>query len=422
MKLNIKKLLIDSILGTLFLLFLLFVILKVSALAIFDVFNPIGEAIGDMEITDVVFSQFREDPTAEERIVLVNIGELGRAGIAEQINILNQYDPAVIGIDSYFYNERDSLGDVLLSQAIQNADSVVLVSKLLYNDSTQTYDSLAISQPNLFNQYAYTGYANLTTEARFQDDFKVNRAFLPKMEVDGHGVEYAFGVKLAQLFDPESAENFLNRKKFEEIINYRGNAIDFYGSNNYANMFPVLDVSDVFSENFVPEMIKGKILIFGYMGKDLTDTSWDDKYYTPMNKIYAGKSNPDMFGAVIHANIVAMILNRDYVNSFTELQAGTIGIILIFLNVMLFSIIYRRLPKWYDGLTKLIQLFEILIILYITIQAFDKFSFKLNLTLGIAGIALAGDGLEVFYGVIMNLFSKEGRKQLFHVYKYEETR
>lgn len=71
------------------------------------------------------------------------------------------------------------------------------------------------------------------------------------------------------------------------------------------------------------------------------------------------------------------------------------------------------LPKWYDGLTKAIQVIEAFLLLAIIIVVFYLFNYQLNLTLGIVAILLAGDSLEFYYGVVKNIFSKEERKELF---------
>ena len=114
-----------------------------------------------------------------------------------------------------------------------------------------------------------------------------------------------------------------------------------------------------------------------------------------------------MYGAVIHANIISMILHDDFVNVFPGWLDITIGIIIVFLNILLFSVIYRKLSRWYDGLTKMIQVLELMVLLFLIIMFFHWFTLKLTLTLAFVGIGLAGDGLEFFYSVIMNLFSRE---------------
>ena len=138
----------------------------------------------------------------------------------------------------------------------------------------------------------------------------------------------------------------------------------------------------------------------------------EDKYYTPLNSKYTGRSNPDMFGVVIHANIIAMILNEQYLDQMSETTAWLLAVLVCFLNVVVFSIIYYKLDKWYDGITKLIQLVEALILTFIIIIVFHYFDFKLNLTWTIIAVLFAGDSLEVYYGVLVNAWEKIEKKWL----------
>ena len=171
-------------------------------------------------------------------------------------------------------------------------------------------------------------------------------------------------------------------------------------------MFYTLDVDDVMTENFVPEMIKDKIVIFGFLVERLGDPSWSDKFYTPLNKKLAGKANPDMFGVVVHANIVSMILNEDVVTQMEEWQEIAMAIILCLLNVALFSIINTRLPAWYDGITKLLQLIQLLLYTVLMVLIFHWYSFKLNVTLTLAAVSLVGDVYEIYMSVFKNIYYK----------------
>ena len=162
----------------------------------------------------------------------------------------------------------------------------------------------------------------------------------------------------------------------------------------------------VLTEDFVPEVFRDKIVILGFLGEKIGDPSWADKFYTPLNKKLAGKSNPDMFGVVVHANIVSMILNKDFVDQMKEWQEALMAIILCLLNVALFSLINTKLPLWYDGITKLLQLVQLLIYTALMVLIFHWFSFKLNVTLTLAAVALVGDVFEIYMSVFKNLYYK----------------
>ena len=170
---------------------------------------------------------------------------------------------------------------------------------------------------------------------------------------------------------------------------------------------------DVFTENFTPELIKDKILIMGYLGEDLSDPSWADKFFTPLNSKIAGRANPDMFGVVVHANIASMVLYDMPVNNMGEFWGILIAIIVCFLNVVAFSWIYYNLSRWYDGITKMIQLIEVLIITLMVVLVFSAYSLRLNMTVTIFAVLLVSDSLEIYFGVIKNLFNRDERRRLF---------
>ncbi|MEQ9379052.1 MAG: CHASE2 domain-containing protein [Imperialibacter sp.] len=413
MKANRREFWLDSIFGTAFIFLLMWTFYSVTAFKIFDLFDPIGDALGDVELTDVVFSQLREPAIPDDRIVLVNLGRVNRADIGYMIDIVNQYEPKVIGLDTYFRTHKDSAIDATMESAFSRVDNLVIGSILQnFNEEKMEFDSLGKSLPR-FTQYAETGFVNFITDAQTQEELKMTREFTPKEMVAGQQ-ELAFAVKLAQYLEPEKVDRLLKRGNERETINYRGNVMDF-GASVYGTMFFALDVNQVFDQNFDPSLIKDKIVIFCFLGEYLGDRlTIEDKYYSPINSQFAGRSYPDMFGGVVHANIVAMILNEDYIDAMDDTTGAIIGVLLCLINVAAFSYIYRVYSKWYDGATKLIQLIEVLGISFMNVWVLDKFNYKPELTIGMVAIALAGDSLEVYYSVVKNsvtgLFKSRKRK------------
>ena len=180
----------------------------------------------------------------------------------------------------------------------------------------------------------------------------------------------------------------------------------------------MLPYFEVYDGNFVGEILTDKVVIFCFLGEELGDLeNFEDKFFTPLNETYVGRAFPDMYGGVVHANIISMILNEDFIFYLDEWQKYAIMIFGLFINIMMFSWIYKKLPKWYDGLTKLIQLVEFVGLVYIMIYMMDLYNLKLDFTLLLFAVAISGDGLEVFYGVVKNSLSREGRKELFKVSK-----
>ena len=425
-----KKFWLNCLLATVTVFALMWALSKLTQLNMFDAFDPIGQALNDFELTDYAFSNIREDPLVDDRILLVNIGNIPRAAIAEQIRIISQYKPRVIGIDGFFNCEGglrdtvncpqllDTMGNLLLSNAIAEAGNVVLVSKLL--QSTPLYksgvfdkwDSLEYSD-TVFQQFAHAGYANLATDAEYQDDVKICRSFFPSMDVKGAD-ELAFGVRIAMLYDSVATKKFLERNKDEELINFRGNvemqdvrlaaikSKDLH-TTKYPVMFFALDVDQVFRHEFFPELIKDKIVIFGFLGDRFGDPAWNDKFFTPLNKKVAGRANPDMFGVVIHANIVSMILDGDFIDELQEWHKYIIAFIFCYFNIALFFYINSRFPVWFDSVSLIIQVAQILLLMGFTVWIFAHSAFKLDLTLTIFAIALAGPTFEFYDNVLYSL-------------------
>ena len=419
---------LDSVFGTMFIYLFMFVVSNITAFKIFDALDPIGQALEDLEMTDYAFSQMREQPKMEENIVLVNIGSLTRAGIAEQIRILDKYKPRAIGADSFFTaHTQDTLGTLSLANAITTAKTeIVMVARVDQSDSLgalhagdELYDVLYLSD-SMFTDNTEFAIANLDTEAAFQQDVKICRKFPSYRGVLGTDEEYvAFGAMLASKIDPTAIEDLKKRNNEYEIINYRGDFYNFYDPDTTEfRRFGALDFDEVLYENFDPDFIKDKVVILGFMGNDFLDLySWEDKFFTPLNKKVAGRATPDMYGPVIHANIASMVLNRDYVDGLNPVVDAIVGVLLCFINVLLFSWIYRNYGSWYDGITKLIQVVEVIVILGLITLLFATNSFKLEIAAGLFALALAGDLLEVYYGVVRNTALKvidkfKGRKKV----------
>jgi hypothetical protein len=162
----------------------------ITQLNVFNSFDSIGQALSDVDLTDYVFSKLRDEPLVDsghcDRKYWRPIKSRDRAGN----KIISKYKPKVIGIDSFFGcptlsrdtadcpKLADVMGNLLLSNAIQEAGNVVLVTKILQRDTAlaaDQYDSIRTSDA-MFSEFSIRqGYANLETDAEFQDDAKTCR-------------------------------------------------------------------------------------------------------------------------------------------------------------------------------------------------------------------------------------------------------
>lgn len=407
---NLKKkikrfFLSDNFLCTLFILSLIWIVSRIELN--FELISPLEQALSDFEITDICFSHLSSaDPSkAENNVTLVNIGNLSRAGIAEQIRTINRYNPKVVALDCFFEGKKDSLGDKVLARRLKNTQNLVMASKLMRPDlREQKFDSLKKSHPD-FSTYATThGYANMVAK---EHDFRTCRYFTPQETYRNKKVE-AFAVKIAQLYDSSKTADFLQRNYETEQIFYKGNVFsgNIYNNNSYDSTshmkYAAIGVNELFNGEFDTSLIHDKIVILGYLGASIHDIKfWDeDRFYTPLNDKYAGKAFPDMFGAVVHANIVSMILDGNFINKTPEYVDLALNMLICFMNVALFSLLYKKVKIWYDGISIFIQLLETALLLILVVVIFEYFHLKMNFNLAIVFILLTENLVEIYYGFV----------------------
>jgi len=221
-------------------------------------------------------------------------------------------------------------------------------------------------------------------------------------------------------YDSVKAQKFLARNNFEELINFRGNVEvktlrvhsikdSLTNASNFANYFYAVEWDEVLSGNIDSTLFTDKIVMLGFMGAYMGAPAWEDKFFTPLNSKVAGRANPDMFGLVVHANAVAMVLNGDYVNEIPEWLQYLIAFIVCLATVYLFIYIDKVLPTWFDALSFVIQVVELLLISVLVVLAFKWWSLKLELGIALAVSALVGPCYDVFKS-LQNEYNKRFTK------------
>lgn len=364
----------------------------------FSFLSPFTQALGDFDLTDMVFTQFRDDDAvaADTSIVLVNIGDCDRADIAVMIDRIRSQQPRAIGVDAFFRQpkEEDRAGDSLLADVCSSTKNLVLVSKVAYRneesyDIDQAFDTLETSHP-MFMRGVSTGYANLIID---QDAaFMTVRTVSLTEECDGRQ-EPSFALRIAEIANPSAAGLARSRGTSEEVINYRGGVEKFYA----------LDVEDVRDSAVDLSILHDKIVLMGYMGDRLGQPSFTDNFFTPLNSAYVGRSYPDMYGVVIHANVVSMILSGRYITTMPLWQSLLLGFVVLWFNVGLFTWIFRHAENWYDTLALGLQLGQSLLFLYLTIVMYDVATYKLVFTPALVAVALVGTVHDLYHDSIKKL-------------------
>jgi CHASE2 domain-containing sensor protein len=355
--------------------------------------SPVATALGDFDVYDIVYSKLLEEQTVDTNIVLVNIGNLSRKELAEQIEVLNRFNPAVIGIDSFFEIDKDKDSDSLLSTALSNCRNLVMVDKLdSFNEKTNQYGSLH-SSITKFSRYSKGGFANLPNDDAV--GFRTIREFRPLEKVKD-STALAFSAKIVSIYRNNAFQKLALRGNRNEIINYRGNIDHFYRIDAYQYTQPDVDFS----------FIKDKIVLMGYMGPDFNTKTLEDVFFTPLNDRYAGKSFPDMYGIVIHANIISMILNGTYVNTMSKWISFLIAVIICFLNVKMLLWIMSRRKDWFKALTKLFIFIYSILTLFLCIEILHYFNYMINLTFALITVFLANTAIELYDNYVSKFHKK----------------
>ncbi|MDX2196158.1 MAG: CHASE2 domain-containing protein [Cytophagales bacterium] len=407
---------IDIIYCSLFIVFLLFMINTYLSNLNLEFLDPIQKALDSFQSQDLVYTAVRDEPPKDTNITMVNFGNLGRGDLGRLIMNLNKYDPLVIGIDAFYRKDKTQYyrengledGDSVLAKAFSETKNLVLVTKLVDSNEDDKWDTLETSNPK-FHQYANGGYANMITAEK---EFRVSRKITPQQILNGKR-EMFFPVKIASFLDSAKAEKFLARKNELETIYYRGNINNFDGETDVfgkPDAFNRLDWQEILEDNFDPKLVKNKIIVMGYMGESLKNNLyWDeDKFYTPLNKKFAGKSFPDMYGVTVHGNVVSMVLNETYVDHTSERTELIINILICVFNVLLFTYIHHEMKLWWDGVSVIVTFAEAIILLIIEVFVFLKFNLEISLNYSLVFVFLLGNLLEFYYDV-----SKPGLEKLF---------
>jgi CHASE2 domain-containing sensor protein len=388
---------------------------KMMNLWLLKIAFPESLALEDFHWEDFVF-KLREDQQLEEKVVLVNIGSVGRRGIASVINEVNKQHPRVVGLlvllncgggprdTTNCPQLKDTLGNRMLSDAIYNSnvmvmDAVLRSTKVEGDPQENDLDSIELSDP-AFMPRSHYGFANLPM-GTFHD-IRESRTFFPQAKVRGKTIN-SFAFEIVHQYDSTLTGRLLKRGDEEEIINFRGNETPYrydLGSRVVTKETHFLSIPlDVLLSHQVAEgTFTDKIVLIGFLGDYLDDPSYEDKFYTPLNPTFAGRTNPDMLGLVVHANIVSMILNSDYVNQLADFWENVLLVLIVVANVYWFIKLIRRNSVWYDSLCFIIPVIQIIVISWIRIELLNEFNFRLDLQNVIYLVAFVSFATNMYFG------------------------
>jgi CHASE2 domain-containing sensor protein len=381
----------DTILAT----FSVFIVIGLLGLLPLNtgILNPFKTALKDLDFNDISYSVLNKNKNTpmDNRIVILNIGDADREGLALMIEKLRMAKPKVIGLDVLFGGPKDAHKDSALRHMIGSTPNLVIVSQLDWKNKAVPEDVgyFGIYTPN-------RGYANLIGE-----EGGTIRNFSP-FEKNSDKTYTSFPVALVAKADSAAFLKIKKRKRDYEVIHY----------SRTLDQYMMIDGQDLLEDNIAPEMFTNKIVLMGYINPDPNNI--EDKKFTPLNKQFAGKSTPDMNGIIIHANIVSMILDGKYIKDIPSGVFWIITILIAWLHVALFMRYYIEDHIWFHLVAKLAQIFFAILSVYIGIMCFDWFSVKIDTKISLIVIILAIDIIYFYEALAVWLHTKFGFQTSFH--------
>lgn len=316
-------------------------------------FNPLSKALEDFSFLDVYYAE-RLGPkqNIDTDIILINVEHKTRNELALALQKVLKSRPKVVGFDVILKAFEKTAADTVLAELL-NQKNVVSTS-MVQSDGSQ------VTNHPFFNTDGTSGFANFN----FNSKSSVVREFTGINNLNGT-IQNAFTVALAKKY---FSEKDWNANKMEakiakaRVINYQG------GLDHYMN-FTVDELMKL--EDKV--LLTNKIVLFGYLGAPTNNTfDIEDKHFTPLNKITAGKSVPDMYGLVIHANILNMLITNSFMYKISRFWRWTLLFLLSFLSSVYFIWLATRLKISYRTVRKAVLFAFSILFMWITLLLFQK--------------------------------------------------
>ena len=190
-------------------------------------------------------------------------------------------------------------------------------------------------------------------------------------------------------------KTFIDKRLIHRLpINYIGNE----------NSFLTFDIDELLKSDEIPAL-KDAVVLFGYLGDGNNEFDIEDKHFTPMNEAWVGRSVPDTYGVVIHANILNMLMQSSFIKRLPRFLVYLMAFIICYLVIIPGLRIYKRSNFAYDVTIKIIQLLISILLLYL---AFVLLKYRLYVnTAPILIISVLGIEVIEYYSYLVEYLNKK---------------
>ena len=369
--------------------------------------NPIKLGLKDFDFNDIYYSKVgnKQNVGIDSNVVVINIGHMDREEIAYLIDKTASYQPKVMGLDALFDGPRDPHKDSILTETIRRNKNLVLAAKV----QTDSSDKL-VPTMNYFMDHAHNfGYVNFPA-----DDKETIRAYYPfkNDEHDDSLVYPSFSSVLIKFYSPELYKELEHHGEHKTLINYTRTVTDrkkqYWILEGDAVLASGIDST---ATNIDSALIKNKIALLAYVNIDPNDI--EDKKFTPMNEKYAGKSTPDMNGILVHANIISMVLEENYVKKVPLWGNILLAVIVCWLHMSFFVHYYLEAHIWFHLAAKIAQVASAIFFVWLGIYIYDKYQLKVDMKFSLITIVMAVDVIYFYEAWAVWMHKKFGYKTVF---------
>ncbi len=111
-----------------------------------------------------------------------------------------------------------------------------------------------------------------------------------------------------------------------------------------------------------------------------------------------------MYGLVIHANVISMILRNNYITELPQWCSTLLAVIFCYFNVLLIHWMYNHFHQAFHGITRALQIVEFLFLFLLIASLFYWFRLRLEFSLGILALLLAYDIIMIYESLIREKF------------------
>ena len=364
----------------------------------FEFIKPIRDGFLGFDIYDLYFSNKTHGEKRDSDIVIVEM-ENQRNLLANQINLLENYSPAIIGIDAIFEQQKLPIDDLPLIHAVHNRTNIVFANAYKYDpDSGQGafannfFRTTSVSYPCGYINFIGSNYSVIRNYPPF---LKLNDSLYP-----------AFTTLIAQKFSKGKYNTLSDRANQLEAINYTGTL------ESYTTV-PKEQLHYYDSTGQLNRLLRNKIVLLGFFVKD-KPLVIEDLHFSPLNNQVIGKSYPDMYGVVIQANILSMILQENYIYVISVHCAYFFAGLIVFLFLLLVLYWHKKVHHPKHGWFHLIQFLLVLIMSPFFLFVFALTHIKIPLWPIIMSLVLSVELLGVYKAIALWLFNNFGYKTVFH--------